>query len=388
MAGDGMSTNDPDRPEDDERDAADAEIARETADEDASSEAEPVSANASDLNDADVEDDGSETDERTASKEDAVGDAEREDDLEDEDDETDLEEHDADDAGVDEDDLEEDELEEDDLDEDDFDSEHAEIDDDVVGEAELEDEAEPAEADGEAEPVGAELEDDVEPAQADDAAEPVEAAAAEDAQTVEAPALEKDAAGFWAAQFAKGELGWERDNLNPAFEAWRAANAIVPPLKIIVPGCGRAPEVAELAAEPKIDVIAVDIADAAVDWQRSTLKKAGLQAQVEKADILSWKPKGSVGAVYDQTCLCALPPETWPTYERQVHGWLRRQGKLFVLFMQTGRDASQGPPFDCPLERMRELFSEERWRWDDPPYVPSPHPMGHLTEIGVALTRR
>lgn len=225
-------------------------------------------------------------------------------------------------------------------------------------------------------------------AEALDAADETTTADATPMADAPAPSLSENPEAFWAQAFENPAPGFERNSINPAFDAWRSANAMTPPLKIIIPGCGRAPEVAELAAEPKIDVIAVDIADAAVDWQRSTLKKAGLQAQVEKADILSWRPKAPVGAVYDQTCLCALPPDQWRVYEKQLYSWLRRQGRLFILFMQTGRDDEHGPPFDCSLDRMRSLFSDDRWLWDDPPYLPSPHPMPKLHELGVVLTRR
>ena len=58
-------------------------------------------------------------------------------------------------------------------------------------------------------------------------------------------------------------------------------------------------------------------------------------------------------------------------------------GRLFILFMQTG--AEGGPPFDCPLDRMRTLFGDG-WSW--PQTIAEPVLHGTTTrEIPVVLTR-
>jgi hypothetical protein len=88
-------------------------------------------------------------------------------------------------------------------------------------------------------------------------------------------------------------------------------------------------------------------------------------------------------AVYDQTCLCALPPPLWPAYEAQLRRWLRPGGALFMLFMQTGRDG--GPPFDCPIPAMRTLFG--RWDWPVTLQEGFAHDIGGI-EQPVILTRR
>ena len=72
-----------------------------------------------------------------------------------------------------------------------------------------------------------------------------------------------------------------------------------------------------------------------------------------------WQPAEPFDAIYDQTCLCALPPEIWPDYAARLHGWLRPGGRLFVLFMQTG--SRGGPPFHCDLTEMQRLFAPTHW---------------------------
>jgi SAM-dependent methyltransferase len=157
---------------------------------------------------------------------------------------------------------------------------------------------------------------------------------------------------FWESRLREGRTPWERGALNPAFLAWRGSGVLTP-CRILVPGAGRSPEPAALLADG-FDVVALDLADTAVRAQRERIG-----ARAVKGDVTDWTPGAPFDAVYDQTCLCALPPALWPAYEAQLRRWLRPGGRLFVLFMQTGRDG--GPPFDCPIPAMRSLFAG--WDW-------------------------
>jgi len=81
------------------------------------------------------------------------------------------------------------------------------------------------------------------------------------------------------------------------------------------------------------------------------------------ADLFSWEPAQPFDAIYDQTALCALPPEMLGEYVARLRSWLVPGGRLFVLFAQTGLPG--GPPHDCPLDRMRNLFAGHEWQWPD-----------------------
>ena len=95
--------------------------------------------------------------------------------------------------------------------------------------------------------------------------------------------------------------------------------------------------------------------DSAIAMQRAHFGRLKLPARAEQADLFAWDPDVPFDAVYDQTCLCALPPGLWPTYVRRLHRWLRPDGALFILFMQSNRP--NGPPFHCDLGAMRRLFA-------------------------------
>ena len=185
----------------------------------------------------------------------------------------------------------------------------------------------------------------------------------------------------WEARFRAERTPWERPTLNPAFTLWRARGTLAPS-RILLPGAGRSGEPLALA-RAGFDVTIVDTAATAVAVQQVRFRSAGLKGTVCEADLLEWVADAPFDAIYDQTCLCALPPAVLPTYVARLQTWLRPGGKLFVLLMQTGK--SGGPPFDCPPDRMRTLFGEG-WVWPDELSAPVPHGPTQF-EIPAVLTR-
>lgn len=185
----------------------------------------------------------------------------------------------------------------------------------------------------------------------------------------------------WESRYREATTPWERDHLNPAFNEWRALLAAASGA-VLVPGCGRAPEVVELA-RMGWSVTGIDLAESAVAYQQSALSEAGLEGRVEQANVLAWQPSEPVDWVYEQTCLCALSPDHWSDYEQQLHLWLKPGGVLSALFMQTGREG--GPPFHCDVGAMRELFTPDRWDWSTQS-IKADHPLG-IHEQGYLLTR-
>ena len=163
----------------------------------------------------------------------------------------------------------------------------------------------------------------------------------------------------WESRYRAGTTGWERPGLNPAFLAWREAGALAP-CRILVPGGGRSVEPVALA-DAGFDITVVDAAASAVAAQRARLERLNVQARIEQADLFEWEPYAPFDAIYDQTCLCALPPPMLPEYAARLRRWLRPGGSLFVLFMQTG--VAGGPPFHCDMDDMRELFAAPHWEW-------------------------
>jgi hypothetical protein len=189
-------------------------------------------------------------------------------------------------------------------------------------------------------------------------------------------------AADWEARYRDGATAWERPGLNDAFLNWRD-HGVLAPCRILIPGGGRASEPLAMA-ESGFDVTVVDLAESAVAAQRARLEHLHVRARVELANLLEWEPSAPFEAIYDQTCLCALPPAACPEYAARLHRWLVPGGTLFALFMQT--HSAGGPPFHCAIDAMRELFPADRWSWPGRLEAEVPHPSGR-TEQPVVLRR-
>ncbi len=199
---------------------------------------------------------------------------------------------------------------------------------------------------------------------------------------------------FWQARFDSGTTPWDRGASNPRLGRWIESGRLEP-CRILVPGCGSGYEVAALAAAG-FEVTGVDYAPSAVRRARARISALalpqGASAQVVQADALRWSAEAPFDAVYEQTFLCALYPDSWVPYAAQLNRWLRPGGRLFALFMQAPRPGSaegriQGPPYHCDINAMRALFPADRWDWPQPPYEAIEHPAG-LAELAVELVRR
>lgn len=184
----------------------------------------------------------------------------------------------------------------------------------------------------------------------------------------------------WESRYQAGTTAWERPALNPALVSWLDSGVLVP-CRILFPGAGRSHEPLALA-ETGFEVTVLDVAPSAIAAQQARLPP-GARAIV--ADVFEWAPDTPFDAIYEQTCLCALPPEMLPEYENRLAGWLRPGGSLYALFMQSGK--TDGPPFDCPIASMRTLFDGERWLWPDelPPLVQ--HPSLYHEQPAVLIRR-
>jgi SAM-dependent methyltransferase len=195
---------------------------------------------------------------------------------------------------------------------------------------------------------------------------------------------------FWQSKFEAGTTPWDRGAASPQLAQW-IADGTLAPCRILVPGCGSGYEVAELAARG-FEVVGLDYTPAALERTRARLAAGAGRAHVVQADALAWKAPQPFDAVYEQTCLCAIHPDHWVDYARQVHGWLRPGGRLCALFMQALRDGArqglvEGPPYHCDVNAMRALFPSDRWAWPKPPYPRVEHP-SRIAELAVVLTRQ
>ena len=191
---------------------------------------------------------------------------------------------------------------------------------------------------------------------------------------------------FWNACYADGKTGWDRGGVHP-FMQHVLNECLLESCSVIVPGCGRGYEVIDLAARG-FNVIGIDIADEPVQHLQRQLGGYEANSNVVKTNFFEYQPADQVDAVYEQTCLCAIDPSLRTQYEQTVFSWLKPDGRLFILFLQTAEKPNDVPPFHCALEEMRLLFPPPRWKWkafEDA--AKFEHPSGQLYELGFMLTK-
>jgi len=165
----------------------------------------------------------------------------------------------------------------------------------------------------------------------------------------------------WEEMYQQQKTGWDRGESSANLLYW-IDYKLIEPCRILVPGCGNGYEVITLV-EKGFEVVAIDIASTPISNLKQALKENNLNAELIQADFFNWKTSKPFDAIYEQTSLCALPPEQWSKYEACLHNWLKPSGKLFAQFMQTGQEG--GPPYHCEISDMKSLFSEQRWKWSE-----------------------
>lgn len=165
----------------------------------------------------------------------------------------------------------------------------------------------------------------------------------------------------WENRYQQGQTGWDRGDVSENLLYW-LDNELLKPCSILIPGCGNGYEVLELAKRG-FDVTAIDIAPSAISNLKAALDKQGFKANCVLADFFDWQPETPFDVIYEQTSLCALPPQEWKQYQGQLSAWLKPTGKIFAQFMQTGQEG--GPPFHCAMSDMNDLFSERDWLWSE-----------------------
>lgn len=172
--------------------------------------------------------------------------------------------------------------------------------------------------------------------------------------------------GDWVQHYAHGELPWDLGRAPPCLEALVARAPAG--LRVFVPGAGRGHDAICWAAGGHA-VTACDIVPQAVDEARALGEAAGVDVDWRVADVLAL-PAGLHGAfdvVWEQTCLCALPPADWPRYVDAMASVLVPDGVYHGLFWNHG--VAGGPPWDVTEEKALAVLGA-RFRAESSETVP------------------
>ena len=125
--------------------------------------------------------------------------------------------------------------------------------------------------------------------------------------------------------------------------------------RVLVPGAGRGHDALAFARAGCL-AVAVDVSPSACTWMRASARCAGLPLGVLEADVLALPATfdGVFDLVWEQTCLCALPPERRGDYVSVLRRVLKPQGRVLALLWNHGQPG--GPPYDITPALARSLF--------------------------------
>lgn len=166
-------------------------------------------------------------------------------------------------------------------------------------------------------------------------------------------AQDSSKADFWDVRYQNKVTPWDSEGLPEGFEV--QAQALLqasPSLRVLIPGCGTAYELAWLQQQGA-DAVAFDFSAQAVARARQAFP--ALADRILEADFFGTAVDGQWGWVYERAFLCALPPKLAVAYADRMARLVAPGGVLAGYFFL--RTQAKGPPFGMSLEALQQILA-------------------------------
>ena len=175
---------------------------------------------------------------------------------------------------------------------------------------------------------------------------------------------------FWLERWSRDEIGFHQADGNPLLAAHWPTLELPPDAQVLVPLCGKTPDMAWLAARGHA-VIGVELSDKAA---RAFFAEQQLQPEIRQRDGFTVYSAGGVTiwmgdffamptaelaaceALYDRASLIALPPETRRRFAASLTQKLPAGCCGLLIALDYDQSAMAGPPFSVPESEIRQLF--------------------------------
>jgi thiopurine S-methyltransferase len=201
----------------------------------------------------------------------------------------------------------------------------------------------------------------------------------------------------WIARWREGRIGFHEGKPNALLE--RHVARLAGYRRVLVPLCGRAEDLAFLAARGH-EVLGVELAEQAVreffalhDLAPAIAARgpfveyrAGAIA-VLAGDFFATTPAlvGPVDAVYDRAALIALPPALRSRYTAHLRSLMPDGGRALVITLEYDQQLMAGPPFAVFETELRALHAG--WTVELVAERPGPED-SKCAQAGIASTER
>lgn len=165
---------------------------------------------------------------------------------------------------------------------------------------------------------------------------------------------------YWKAGIEPGQL-FDRQGASPALLKYIHENRLPTNGKFLVPGCGRAYDIAALAS-PDRSVLGIDISDTAIasakEWIAQQNIPKSCQVDVKNMNFFDIKfdhDSEKFDFIYDYTFFCALEPELRPLWGSQMANLIKPGGELFTLIFPI-MEKPDGPPFAVSFDAYKSVL--------------------------------
>lgn len=176
---------------------------------------------------------------------------------------------------------------------------------------------------------------------------------------------------FWLQRWQENQIGFHRDDVNPALTNFAAELNIASGDLVFVPLCGKSHDL-DWLEQQGYRVLGVEISEiAAKDFFAEHGKEPTItprdnfqsyrQGNIEIlcGDYFELTPElfTDVRAVFDRAALIAMPPEMRAAYAEKIGELVSPGTRILLVTMEYPDNEMQGPPFSVPEENVRQLYS-------------------------------
>ena len=175
---------------------------------------------------------------------------------------------------------------------------------------------------------------------------------------------------FWLERWRTGQLGWHREDVNPALVRHWPSVGLDPASKVLVPLCGKTRDMAWLAHAGH-EVLGCELsAIAAREFftdsnlgphsrrESRFVRHRGGSVTILEGDVfdLDQATLAGIEGVYDRGALVALPPDMRRRYAAMLARLLPPGVRTLLLTLEYDQSRIAGPPFSVPEVEVHELY--------------------------------
>lgn len=180
---------------------------------------------------------------------------------------------------------------------------------------------------------------------------------------------------FWQARWARDEIGFHLDEVNPYLLRYWSQLSAQPGERVLVPLCGKTLDLRWLAAQG-LQVLGVELSRKAIE---DFFVEQGLQPQIEEQGAfvhfraeaielwcgdffaLTAADVEQCHLFYDRAALIALPLEMRQRYAAHLQAILPQVCRGLLVTLDYPQEQMNGPPFAVPAEQVQAFYAEG---WD------------------------